>query len=61
MKETKLDPYLKTKELSELDFDHCPWSIYKKKIPRGLVSLTRGLRPEIGPSRKNLTLECFLK
>ena len=50
-----------TQELLELDFYCSHWSIYKKKKekkkrkkPRGLLSLTRGLRLEIGLNQETL-------
>ena len=44
-------PLPQIQELLELDFYCSHWSTYnqkKKKKPRGLLSLTRGLRIEIG-------------
>lgn len=35
MKQTKLDPYLKTEELLDLDFDYSPQSIYRTKYLEG--------------------------
>ena len=53
-------PLPQTQKLLELDFYRSHWSIYKKKKkkkrkkPRGLLSLTRGLRLEIGLNQETL-------